>query len=1017
MSSPSFHAISLLLFVFFGMAEYCWMSGNETDMLSLLEFKSLIRDDPFGVLTSWNESVHFCRWHGITCSRRQRVAILDLHSYKLSGSISPHLGNLSFLREINFLENELNGEIPPQIGYLKRLETLQLSNNSLTGSIPVSLSNCSYLTNFSLSYNQLSGEIPVELTSLTKLRNLHVKNNNLTGLIPASVGNLSYLESLSLRENALLGSLPHTLGWLKNIRRLEFSLNYLSGSLPPSIFNLSTLTFLFFMENNFQGSLPPHLFNALPNIQHISFGDNFFLGSIPISISNASSLLSFQAQHNLLSGTVPSMGNLNRLWRLYIWGNNLGRGKASDVSFLSSLVNATRLEVVDIAENYIGGRLPQMICNFSTSLSHFSLGHNQISGSIPPGLGHLVGLRLLDMQDNQISGAIPPSIGKLQNLVQLYLDRNRLTGSIPLSIGNLTQLSVFRLGGNFLQERIPPSLGRLQALIYLDLKRNNLAGSIPEEVSSLTVISTNLDLSHNKLVGPLPTGIGNLKNLGRLDVSDNMLSGEIPSSLGSCVRLEALYMAGNKFHGGIPSTLSSLKGLQELNLSRNLLSGQIPTFLESLKVLQILDLSYNNFNGVVPVDGVFKNSNHVFLLGNDNLCGGRIELRLPDCPLHSKRPKTKSRVKIVILIVSSLVGASLLALLVFLTLLKRKRRGPSSIGLVHEHGPFLFVSYHSLLKATDGFSEANLIGTGAFGRVYRGIISEDEEEKIIAVKVLNLLVPGAERSFLAECEALRNIRHRNLVKVLTACSGIDSNRNDFKALVYESMPNGSLEDWLHQTCHGVREGEDDGARGIRKNLSLLERLNIAIDTAWAVEYLHHNCETPIIHRDLKPSNILLDAEMVAHVGDFGLARLIPEPVGQPSANHTCTTTEVKGSAGYVAPEYGMGGKASAAGDIYSYGIVLLEMFTGKRPTDQMFHEELNLHKFVKKSLSCGVEEIIDPVLLQGNKASARSGRDKVTNCLVSVFQVGVACSSEQPKERLCVREVVNELNSIRKRLV
>ncbi|OWM69961.1 hypothetical protein CDL15_Pgr025810 [Punica granatum] len=316
------------------------------------------------------------------------------------------------------------------------------------------------------------------------------------------------------------------------------------------------------------------------------------------------------------------------------------------------------------------------------------------------------------------------------------------------------------------------------------------------------------------------------------------------------------------------------------------------------------------------------------------------------------------------------------------------------------------MSYHSLLKATNGFSEAYFIGVGAFCSVYKGIISEGNGEVVVAVKVLNMFKQGAASSFLAECQALRNIRHRNLVKVITACSSGDGNGNDFKALVYEYMPSGSLEYWLQPALEGNQ------ARVMKRNLSLVRRLNIAINVASALDYLHHQCETPIVHCDLKPSNILLDEEMVAHVGDFGLARFVTEgPIPTSSIG-------IRSSTGYVPPEYGMGSEASTLGDVYSYGILLLELFTGKRPTDEMFDESMNLHSFAKIAMVGRVKDIMDPVLVEEvSSPTYHQKTAKAWACLALIFQIGLACSAKVPRERMRIGLVVTKLASIRNKLL
>lgn len=320
------------------------------------------------------------------------------------------------------------------------------------------------------------------------------------------------------------------------------------------------------------------------------------------------------------------------------------------------------------------------------------------------------------------------------------------------------------------------------------------------------------------------------------------------------------------------------------------------------------------------------------------------------------------------------------------------------------------VSYADLVRATNGFSSDNLVGTGSFGMVYKGMLDDDGSDglQVVAVKVLNLQLREASRGFMSECETLKNVRHRNLVKILTVCSSVDFRGNDFKAVVFDFMANGSLDDWLNP-----KENQQFQS----KNLSFAQRLNIAIDVASALEYLHCQCETPIVHCDLKPSNILLDSNITAHVSDFGLAKLLKETTSKSSLGST-GSIGLKGTIGYIAPEYGMMNKTSVQGDVYSFGILLLEMFTAKRPTDPMFKEGESLRKFVELAFPNRILDIADArmFLEEDEDASDNSNRlnvPRVLDCLASVFRIGIECSSELPADRMKIGEVISGLHKLR----
>nr|GEU32879.1 receptor kinase-like protein Xa21 [Tanacetum cinerariifolium] len=492
---------------------------------------------------------------------------------------------------------------------------------------------------------------------------------------------------------------------------------------------------------------------------------------------------------------------------------------------------------------------------------------------------------------------IPSELGSLQSLRLLHLSYNNFTGKIPDFIGNLSFFNALSLEGNRLEGIISPNLGNCTGLVSLDLSENNLTGPIPVELFQLSSLSIGLSHAQNNLVGTLSQEIGKLKSLTTLDLSQNDLVRAILGSIGSCTSLEYLHMNANSFHGMIPPMMGDLRGIRMLDLSSNNFTGDIPKFLEQLN-LSSLNLSFNNFDGEVPMIGIFKNASVISVDGNSRLCGGLPELRLPKCDILA-RSKKDSRTSRVILVVIPLCSFLLLAFALSLLFYWKRRKTQTQTTEASHAQPFSRVSYGSILKATNEFSQQNLIGMGTFSAVYKGVLESLGETA--AIKVLKLENQGA-------------------LKLATS----------------------------------------------------MFRTTIAVDVAHAIHYLHRDCEVPIIHCDIKPSNILLDNDMVAHIGDFGLAKFLRlKP-------HESSSIGFRGTIGYAAPEYGLGSEMTKEGDIYSFGILILEMMTGKRPTDPMFQEGLNLHSYVQMAFPDHVMEIVEPTLLSAyEEAANRNYRHRI----------------------------------------
>ncbi|THF93949.1 hypothetical protein TEA_017639 [Camellia sinensis var. sinensis] len=451
--------------------------------------------------------------------------------------------------------------------------------------------------------------------------------------------------------------------------------------------------------------------------------------------------------------------------------------------------------------------------------------------------------------------------------------------------------------GNRFEGTIPPSFKQLRGIQELDLSNSNLSGKIPIFLGEFFWLQY-LNLSYNKFVGEVPSK-GVFSNISAFSIAGNnkLCGGNKALQLPACPT-KISKKQGKHFRNIVLSIAISVlvciilrlacicakmywnKGFAQVNSIKrahkktNKLGRGRPIKHISLKrVQQDHPRRLRSYRHSRRLTVVFKRNE---TLRRRSILRGR-PLGLPfgmigDHWLGVAKKKGLLRVVIVEeskpLIISrkfkfssKIFEFSNNILEPFHTGLKEKIA--STLSLVNQHPN---ISYAELLQATEGFSSRNLIGKGSYGSVHKGILN-CETIRAIAVKVLNLQVRGASKSFLAVCEALRNIQHRNLVKIITACSSIDFEGNEFKALVFEFISNGSLESWLHSSPLN-QEGS--------KNLNLVQRLNIAIDVASALDYLHNHCETPIIHCNLKPSNVLLDDDLSTRVMDIVDPSLISE---------------------------------------------------------------------------------------------------------------------------------------------
>ncbi|KAL8134116.1 hypothetical protein AgCh_009255 [Apium graveolens] len=960
---------------------------NDRNALNAFKAHITLSDPSNNILSLlWSNKIPTCKWEGVSCSiRRQRVTALDLSNMNLTATISPHLeatipweiGNLVQLKRLDIPSASLTGTIPSSIFNMTYLESLNFQNNSLSGSLPQDITyNLPALKHLSFSLNNLSGQIPSSLWECRGLQILLLMNNTFTGSIPKNIGNLTSLQVLNLKFNQLTGTLPDEIANL-NLEMISIGHNGFTGPIPSKIFNVSTLRNIDMQFNSLSGHLPSDI--RLPNLEQLYLDNNKLSGWIPNSITNASKITLLQLFHNYFEGSIPNtLGNLKYLSSLHLSGNRLTKESGTtELSFFNSLSNCKFLETLTISENYLYGFIPNSVGNLSTFLHYFEAYESNIKGEIPLQIGNLSGIQALELYGNELTGIIPTTIGRLTEMRRLTLSRNGLQGSLPNELCNMKNIAELNISQNRLSGSIPTCMGDLITLEKLSLDSNRLTSNIPSNFWSLVKLIS-LNLSSNLLIGNITSDIGNLNIATQIDLSRNQLSGDIPSTIGNAQVLNFLSLADNNLQGPIPKSFSNLKGLEFLDLSTNNLSGEIPESLGTIRYLEYLNVSYNMLQGEIPTTGSFANFladsfAHMALFGAP-------WLNVPRCK-SQKVPKSRSKfVHLLKYILPPTFLVILTSCVVYIWVSKYKRNrskpGETESSLVS----WRRFSHYDLQRATESFSERNLLGRGGFASVFKGTLSDGTTT---AVKVFDMQCEKSMKSFDCESEVFVNIRHRNLLKIISSCTNFE-----FRALVLEYMPNGSLDKWLH--LHNYC-------------LDTLQRINIMIDVANALEYLHYGQATTIVHCDLKPSNVLLDEDMIAHVSDFGIAKLLGEEEFR-------AQTQTLGTIGYMAPEYGREGTISRKGDVYSYGIVLMETFTRKKPTDEMFSGKLNLRSWVNKNLRCSFLQVVDNKLMETVDDEHIHAEEQ---CVVSILDLALDCSRDSPAQRITMKETVHRLEQIK----
>ncbi|KAF9589402.1 hypothetical protein IFM89_023678 [Coptis chinensis] len=928
--------------------------------------------DPDRFLSNWNtQDENPCNWYGITCD-----------------PVTNTVNSVS-LASIN-----IAGPFPTQLCQLTNLSYLSLYNNSINSSLPLEISTCQNLHHLILAENYLEGLIPYTLSDIATLRYVDLSGNDFSGEIPKSFGNFPRLEVLSLVSNYLNGTIPSQLGGISTLKQLNLSFNSFSpGELLSQLTELTNLENLWCAGCNLVGQIPNSI-GQLKNLKNFDVSVNNLHGPIPSSLTELTSIVQVELYNNSLTGELPSnFSNLKFLRRFDVSQNNLWGKIPVQLCDLP-------LESLNLYQNQFEGSLPDSIAR-SPNLYELKLFENRLTGELPKNLGEISPLQIIDVSRNNLSGKIPASLCANGTLSELLLIYNSFSGSIPREFGQCSSLTRVRLRNNLLSGKVPSGFWGLPHVYLFEIMENSFSGSISKSICKMTNLSVLL-ISKNKFTGSIPSEIGLLDKLVQFSCNDNLLSGSIPASLVNVSQLGRLDLHNNGLSGELPLGIRSWKKLNELNLMNNWFCGKIPEELGSLPVLNYLDLSNNQFVGNIPVElenlklnkfnlsynyltGALppfyaKELYRYSFLGNPGLCADLEGL----CRDQGKRSDYTWLLRSIFILAGLVLIIGLAWFYVKYQNFEKVKRGmDKSMWTLTSFHKFGF-SEEEILGSLD---EDNVIGTGASGKVYKVVLGNG-----IAVAVKKLwggmqkegdscgdVEMGGIRDdgFEAEVETLGKIRHKNIVKLWCCCTTKDS-----KFLIYEYMPNGSLGDLLHSTKASL--------------LDWLTRYKIVVDAAEGLSYLHHDCVPPIVHRDVKSNNILLDEHFRARVADFGVAKVVDT-----ASKESKSMSVIAGSPGYIAPEYGYTLRVNEKSDIYSFGVVILELVTGRLPVDPEFGEK-DLVKWVCYTVDQkGVDHVLDPNL-----------DPSFTEEICKVLSIGILCTSALPIKRPSMRRVVKMLQEV-----
>ncbi|KAG6548425.1 hypothetical protein Mapa_009912 [Marchantia paleacea] len=620
-----------------------------------------------------------------------------------------------------------------------------------------------------------------------------------------------------------------------------------------------------------------------------------------------------------------------------------------------------------------------------------------------------LGLACVNITGRGVAGELNQQFGDLSRLTVLDLSNNNFNGSLPKSLALVVTLRALNVGNNFLSGQLPAfQLKSLKNLESISLRSNAFNGSLSALVNALDNPVSDMDLSFNNFTGSIPMEIRELKNLKSLDLSGNSLSGTLDSEIFKLPKLTTLKLEDNLLEGMVPDDLwSSESKLVNVALDGNRFTEiNLTTWDNILEARpfnayqQRVSLLRNTIRNVIlPSQDSFRNLSQqswelianpgYILLGGNPWCEDvgknatlvqRYLCRYDEradfwMPFTADKSGVSTRTLIIIGVASGLLVLLMVCIVfVFLWRVWKRMNDLRQIqeALAKDDVRPPFFKYEELKTATGDFSQQNELGKGAFGAVYKAKLADGS---IVAVK---RLFPTEQNvaDFLKEMVLITGIKHRHLVQLKGCCV-----RDKQRMLVYEYAENKNLAEALW--------GKDKPFV-----LTWTQRVNIAVGIARGLSYLHEELQPKIIHRDIKPQNILLDKDLNAKIADFGLARPVNEDATQ-------MATHIGGTLGYFSPEYATLGMFTEKLDVYSYGVLLLEIVSGRRCINFSLPEDDVSLRTVAFRLY--MEDKLLSVAEKGLLAQSPG------NDIMSVLKTALACVQEDPNKRPSMSRVVNML--------